>query len=440
MNLIKPTILAAAVSTALMLTACGGGGSSSPSASVAAASTTINGSVVDGPISGANVCLYANGSEVLSGSSPVCATTDANGNYALSIPGGGVKSADYLNLITTKGSAIKLASAVGTMQDLLNAAKNNVVSAADLPAVQVTNLTSAQFALVAGTDGFVDETEAQGITKEKQQDVGVISTLIKSYIDGGEHTRDLHGSTDTLAMADDAASGLANNKNLKDGESPDTGASNYLNAQLTTWVTGKTFVINDSSGTNIVTFAQGSTPNTGPVTIVGGNPPIRDTGTWTLDTAQTPPVITISGTQHTNSTIQVLGLGDSADSGVSSIYVQFSTVTYPETLRAVIPFVTADISGKTVTYNNNSVSFNADGTGLDHSACSSNGAIISSWSVTQTGALLADETSSCTGDMRYAYLLERDDNALKFAGYTIKPATNTVDGTVTAHTYTVTTP
>lgn len=443
MSLIRPTLIASAISTTLMLAGCGGGSSSSPESSsppsVATTTTTINGSVVDGPIVGASVCLYANGKEVMDGTNPVCSSTDTNGNYSLSIPSGVVNSPDYLNLIATQNRTVKLASAVCTMQDLMNAAKNNVVSEADLPALRVTNLTSAQFSLVAGADGFVDATEAQGIDKENINDLGAISTLIKKYIDGGGDAADLHGSPDTLSMANDLASVYHGHKaGLEDSESPSTASSTYLNSALPALVTGKTFVLSDSSGTSIVTFGQGPTANTGSITIVGGNPAVVNTGTWLLDTSATPATISISGTQSANGPITIVGLSESHKNGISNILVNINNSL--ETLQAAIPFTTTDVSGRSIIFRQGPVSFNPDNTGVDHTAaCAPNGATISPWAI-DGGALIADERASCTGDLLKMYLLERDGNEYKMAWYAMAPTSGQITGNATYGTYRVTTP
>lgn len=72
------------LATAAALTACGGGDDAvAPSAN---ASTTFSGAIVKGPVNGASVCAYAVAAKARGARLGNCATTDANGNYTLSVP------------------------------------------------------------------------------------------------------------------------------------------------------------------------------------------------------------------------------------------------------------------------------------------------------------------------------------------------------------------
>lgn len=64
---------------ALALSACGGGGTTST------AQTTIQGAVVKGPVAASTVCAYAVQANARSASLGSCVTTDANGNYTLTL-------------------------------------------------------------------------------------------------------------------------------------------------------------------------------------------------------------------------------------------------------------------------------------------------------------------------------------------------------------------
>lgn len=72
-----------------MLAACGGGGGSSGTASGGgSASTTVSGSVVKGPVNGAQVCAYAVAGSARGAAVGSCTTTNANGAYSFSVPVG----------------------------------------------------------------------------------------------------------------------------------------------------------------------------------------------------------------------------------------------------------------------------------------------------------------------------------------------------------------
>lgn len=83
------------VAVAVAATACGGSGSSddaAPTAAAPPASTAqtieIRGAVVKGPVAGASVCAYAVAATGRAGALGPCATTAADGSYALSVAGG----------------------------------------------------------------------------------------------------------------------------------------------------------------------------------------------------------------------------------------------------------------------------------------------------------------------------------------------------------------
>ena len=78
-----------ALSAALFLTACGGSDNDSPAAPPAppvVVSTKLSGSVVKGPVAGAQVCGYAVAGSARGAALGICVPTDANGNYTLSLP------------------------------------------------------------------------------------------------------------------------------------------------------------------------------------------------------------------------------------------------------------------------------------------------------------------------------------------------------------------
>jgi hypothetical protein len=196
----------------LSLVACGGGSSdgSSPltSATTAGAeSVVLSGQVVDGPIAGAQVCLFADGVQVRNAAgAPVCSTeSDAQGNYSLTVPRN--IPAGFLTLIASKSSYIKLASALGTLSQVLGAAGNSgTVTSASLPAVRITNLTTANFALAdTNNDGTVSKAELDAYNSEYTK-VRPVAAVIKAVIDLGQAASLISGQTnDTLQLASAAA-------------------------------------------------------------------------------------------------------------------------------------------------------------------------------------------------------------------------------------------
>lgn len=189
-----------ALSTSMiaLLAACGGGGSGSGSSD----SITLSGQVVDSAISGAQVCLYANGAQAqnAAGNAICSGQTDAQGNYTMSIPRN--LASGLLTLVATKGTDIKLTSTLGTLNQVLSAAgAAGTVTPADLPSATVTHITTAYFALAdTNNDGMVSQTELDAYKPDLSK-VQKAATIIKAYIDGGQ-TSLIGGQTlNTLALA-----------------------------------------------------------------------------------------------------------------------------------------------------------------------------------------------------------------------------------------------
>lgn len=540
------TAIALAIGSS-MLVGCGGGGSTSGTASTSpstsAAATTISGQVIDAPIANANVCVYVNGTVVKDSSgAALCATTDANGNYTLSIPGGLIADNDYLNLVATKGNNLKFASAIGTMAEVKSAVLNGTASTATLPSVKITNQTTAEFALAdKNQDGSVDQQEEQSFdpsTTSNQGKIGTISTLIKACVDGnqcGSESGKVFGSDNTLDMSENAETALNDHSNLKDGSDPTSESDHFLSNNLkdngsadsgssscsdtssgdggsgsgssndqsgsgssndgsgssgsttntassggssnsdngsgnsgtsndnssndssssggssndngsdsgtdnsddnactngsgsgntsgstgtgsttssTGLVAGQTYAFRDTGAANIVTFNNDA--NQTATLISNGS---YQTGTWSLDTTTNTITLTVSASSLNIKILGIIG---------NDLYASINGK--PEELKHSIPVVTADISGKTMRIDNRTISFNSDGTGLETPvSCSTSGASLS-WSIDSTGAIVNDESGSCTGTMNYIFLLEREyTREWKVAGYSIVPATGSVTG------------
>lgn len=167
------------------LAACGGGDASgNNSGNGSSATIALSGQVKDGPIQGAQVCLYANGTLAQNpNNTAICSSaTDGNGNYTLQIP---ANLSGLLTLIASKSGGIQLASILGTIATVQAAASQGQVSASSLPSLQVTHFTTADFAL-ADTDG--DGTVSQSERDAYKPDFARVqqaATAIKAVIDFG---------------------------------------------------------------------------------------------------------------------------------------------------------------------------------------------------------------------------------------------------------------
>lgn len=144
---------AACMGVLLMLTACGGGGGSSPG-------SQLSGSVIDGYIEGAKVCLDINSNGACDASEPF-ATTKANGGYTLDTTGITVAG---LSVIAEIPDTAKDSDDAG--QTLAAAGKSayTMATPADKPAV-ITPLTT----LIVGKVKTDNITVAQATTKVLEQ-------------------------------------------------------------------------------------------------------------------------------------------------------------------------------------------------------------------------------------------------------------------------------
>lgn len=201
---------------AALLTACGGGGGDGGTAntggntggSVAQGSVTLNGQVIDGPIAGAKVCLQVDGVAARdAANAAICsADTDAQGNYTLAVPRS--LNAGLLTLVASKGSSIKLVSALGTLEQVVAAAgSSGVATAANLPAARVTHFTTADFVLAdSNHDGVLSSAEREAYVPSVAAAMDV-AAIIKAVVDfNGQAGGLLGGATnDTLQLAAAAA-------------------------------------------------------------------------------------------------------------------------------------------------------------------------------------------------------------------------------------------
>ena len=281
MNVWARSRTALSMAALLALAACGGGGSSSSAGSSGSAGTVeLRSKVVDGPIAGARVCLFKDGIQALTVSNAaICsADTDAEGGYTLAIPRD--LAPGFLTLVVTKGDQIKLASALGTLAQVLGAAGSaNIVTDEGLPAIRVTHFTTAEFALADGNgDGTLtaDEHRAYDYNFNDVRDVAAIIKAVVDFDQAGALLGDGVGNTLQLAGAAaqgdfDAAAWLAAHPDVLAATQQDVAdslAGQYVDYSLTHTFTVKNIPEPDESGMYCgIGRDDGLDPETGPVQI-----------------------------------------------------------------------------------------------------------------------------------------------------------------------------
>ncbi|MBK4736315.1 EF-hand domain-containing protein [Noviherbaspirillum pedocola] len=191
-----------------LLAACGGGGSdNSTTASTAASSVVLNGQVSDGPIAGAKVCLFSDGTQVrdASGAAICSGNTDAQGNYSMTIPGN--LPSGLLTLVASNGASIKLTSTLGASTSVLQSADSTGnVTSTKLPAIRITHFTTADSVLAdTNNDGVVSQDEYKAYVANYSQ-TRQVAAIIKAAIDYNQSATLIGGQTgDTLLLARAAA-------------------------------------------------------------------------------------------------------------------------------------------------------------------------------------------------------------------------------------------
>jgi hypothetical protein len=177
-----------------ILAACGGssgnhGDNSNASGSGATGSNaiTLSGLVTDGPIAGAQVCLFSDGVQARNAAgAAICSSdTDAQGNYSIAIPKD--LASGFLTLLASKGSNVKLASALGSLAQVMEAAGSGAtVTPASLPSARITHFTTADFVLAdTNNDGTVSKAELDGYVPDYTK-TRPAAVVVKAVIDFGQ--------------------------------------------------------------------------------------------------------------------------------------------------------------------------------------------------------------------------------------------------------------
>ena len=169
-----------ALSTALFLAACGGDDedttAATPAVPPAAAATTLTGAVVKGPVSGALVCGYAVAGSARGAALGACATTDANGNYTLSLPVGSgplwleASGGSYTDEATGASTTLPAGAVLATL-----ATANGAAVTAMLTPLTTLALNAARAA--AGTGGTLDAAAFQTAASALLATFGLPATL-----------------------------------------------------------------------------------------------------------------------------------------------------------------------------------------------------------------------------------------------------------------------
>ena len=83
---LQPRLLALSWIVSLALSGCDGGDDDAATPSPTVSSTTLSGAVVEGPVGGASVCAFTVAGAARGAALGNCVTSDATGNYSLSVP------------------------------------------------------------------------------------------------------------------------------------------------------------------------------------------------------------------------------------------------------------------------------------------------------------------------------------------------------------------
>jgi len=163
----------------------------------------LKGQVVDSPIAGAIVKVSIGGFDFT-------AVADANGNYVLDIAS--LQGDAFVTLSATgtseSGAAVRFYSVVGEMVRLSNAAGSDGILVRDeFNQVNITNLSTAQYTLLADANGGVPvETDQQLLPLVQNIDLDELlklAAIIKLVVDGGVALPP--GTADALSLISDPA-------------------------------------------------------------------------------------------------------------------------------------------------------------------------------------------------------------------------------------------
>lgn len=375
MNAWLKNLLVATSVTAL--TACGGGGGSDSTTTTTTTNNTtttttttqtttmkLSGVVYDEELGNASVAVYVGTSTTPVGTG----TTDGNGNYTLDIS----VSADQLNqacVIRAVRGDFSLATLPGTVQSVSDAAVAGEVSGSSLPGVNVTNVSTAQLAVIKSLNGgsvpndqtTIDslETAIETNANGEQDDVLQVASAIKAVIDSGAALPSASTSTEDLAddllaptvdpsvttfLTDNAAEiTAAETAILSD---PILASQLIVQGLLSADIAGNSYTVGLGE-TMLILAADGSLTVVDGADLAGTEVPA--TGTWSLDEANqvlTLPFSDVDGA-HT-ATVAITGgtastfVGDVVIDGTSEGSQSFRRVVDASTLT--LPMIGFEVS------------------------------------------------------------------------------------------------
>lgn len=195
------------LSSILALAACGGGGGGGTAGgggdTATPVSVTLSGLVYDEELANAEVEVF-----IGTDTTPIATgTSDANGEYSFLVNVDANRTGEICIIRARRGPA-SLETFPGVVQDVADAADDfGNVSASSLPTLNVTNITTAQVALIRqNSGGSLPATSdtiaaARTVLQEQQQEVLNIAAAIKLIIDSGVALPAGINSTQELAAA-----------------------------------------------------------------------------------------------------------------------------------------------------------------------------------------------------------------------------------------------
>ncbi len=395
------------------LSGCGGG-SSSGSANSTSSSTTINGTVTDAPITGAQVCLMDGSTSV------ACTKSDAtSAAYSLTFDNSKVASGDLLRIVATKGN-ITLVSAIGKLAAVQAASKQDI-----------THITTAQFLIAQKNAGTgTDNIDPNQLPSSTDPAVLALSTYVQSIVDP------------CLSNPTSCQPTLTTATSLNTAPTPTT-------QDVVSAIAGKTIGNTDSAGSTVLKINKDTNQTYSLYQYNNDKTYTTQTGTWSVSTdSNNLPVITLTVSNETgtapigNTIIHVSSLqpGDTA-STVGAVFIgTVNSKNVPMAFFASVPLTTTDLSGKTLTVpdsgtSNHNIVFNAGGTGTDHTpTCGGTAGVAFNWTIDTAGSLVLDESASCTGEKFNISLLNKSiSNTYWMTSYSL--IGTTLDGTMGSYPF-----
>lgn len=261
-----PSLRIALSATVLVsLVACGGGGGGSAPAAVSGAA--LSGKVIDGPISGATVCLDVNSNNACDTGEPT-ATTDTTGNYKLPEYAGSLDGLHILAVVPAGAIDLDTNTVVTTGYVLMAPASNPTA------VTPLTTLLSTQMQANSGLTAEQAE-EATLVSNNLTKLIPLTSTT-KKILD-----RDVTNDRDVLKVAQAVVGSIAQTSNALSTNSTFTTAASSSNDGTTTSLASKQAMrltqnmllqqMQNSDGAITATYHNNGTVNTNAINTLASN-------------------------------------------------------------------------------------------------------------------------------------------------------------------------